>query len=379
MRLGCRHPVPGMRGCDTVAGRGRDPATGAARPGQIESRRRAPGRGAAVGPRGTRNPARLQAPRAAEPGQIESPRRAPGRGAAVGPRRAAEPGQIAVPAAVAGLEPVHEPLRSHQRALFTAKTAVVVAGGRRIGRRGSRRPGTRRPGCNLAGNDRRPVAAATEHAVAGSRCRGGAPRAAEPGQIAVPAAVAGSEPVHEPLRGHQRGLFTAKRPWQWQLAADSGAAAADDPARAARAATWPGMTVGRWQAATARPGPVTLGRLCGGPRSGRRPRRAGRMVTVRTNRAQASDAGRQRQTQGDLGTQSHGTRSAESAGLPKPRRVRCAADRHRGVVSGHGQCRAPPRAGHVHRLRRDRVVPQLSVTEDRFAGSIRPFRRAVRP
>jgi hypothetical protein len=44
------------------------------------------------------------------------------------------------------------------------------------------------------------------------------------------------------------------------------------------------------------------------------------MVSVRNKRAQASDAGRQRQTQGDLGTQSHGTRFAESAGLPKPRR-----------------------------------------------------------
>jgi hypothetical protein len=46
----------------------------------------------------------------------------------------------------------------------------------------------------------------------------------------------------------------------------------------------------------------------------------GRTVIVRMNHAQASGAGRQRQTQGDLGTQSHGTRSAESAGLPKPRR-----------------------------------------------------------
>ena len=36
--------------------------------------------------------------------------------------------------------------------------------------------------------------------------------------------------------------------------------------------------------------------------------------------AKAADrvAGRQRQTQGDLGTQSHGTRATESAGLPKP-------------------------------------------------------------
>ena len=42
------------------------------------------------------------------------------------------------------------------------------------------------------------------------------------------------------------------------------------------------------------------------------------MVDVHTKRVQASGAGRQRQTQGDLGTQSHGTRTTESAGLPKP-------------------------------------------------------------
>ena len=47
-------------------------------------------------------------------------------------------------------------------------------------------------------------------------------------------------------------------------------------------------------------------------------RRVWPMVNVRTRCAQASGAGRQRQTQGDLGTQSHGTRATESAGLPKP-------------------------------------------------------------
>ncbi len=114
-----------------------------------------------------------------------------------------------------------------------------------------------------------------------------------------------------------------------------------------------------------RPESCDLGPRAEERRSRRRWTSPGRMVTVRTERAPSSDAGRQRQTQGDLGTQSHGTRFAESAGLPKPRRVRCAADRHRGVVSGHGQCRAPPRGCHVHCLRRDRVVPQLSTDRQR--------------
>jgi len=84
------------------------------------------------------------------------------------------------------------------------------------------------------------------------------------------------------------------------------------------------------------------------------------MVIVRIEHAQASEAGRQRQTQGDLGTQSHGTRGTESAGLPKPEReVRCAAERLRRVVPRHRRRRGPPWADRAGRLRRDRLVPPL--------------------
>ncbi len=93
------------------------------------------------------------------------------------------------------------------------------------------------------------------------------------------------------------------------------------------------MAKGRQPGRTIRRRVRTIGQVHWGP-----PRRT---VAFGGTEPPAGFAGRQEQTRGDPGTQSHGTRSAESAGLPKPSEV-CheARQLHRG--STDRCCRRAP-------------------------------------